>query len=70
MYVNNRQDYENRDQRQYSMVISITNDATAAGLTADLTISTVNIFDNPPSIIYNGPCEAKVCPIKIHGNKI
>lgn len=60
LFVNNRQDYEILVQQRYGMIITISNDASASGLQADLTISTINIFDNPPELSYNGPCEAKV----------
>lgn len=59
IYVNNRQDYENTDQQYYIVRIRIQGDATATN-SAELNINIENLFDNNPTITYDGPCHALV----------
>lgn len=59
IFIENRQDYENPNQQSYEFVVGIRDDITAP---ADIriVIRVINIFDNDPTIIYDGPCGAKV----------
>lgn len=59
IFINLRQDYENPVQRRYEFDILIENDATVTN-TGTILIVTKNLFDNDPSITYEGPCVAPV----------
>lgn len=59
IYVTNRQNYEDSNQRNYIVRIRIDNDAAVANR-QELHISIENIIDNYPTITYEGPCHALV----------
>lgn len=54
----NRQDYETEAQQRYEFDVAITDDSSVTS-TVLLTVITINIFDNPPVISYEGPCVAE-----------
>lgn len=59
IFIENRQDYENPNQQSYEFVVGIRDDSTAP-TNIRIVIRVINIFDNDPTIIYDGPCQAKV----------
>lgn len=59
IFINARQDYENPVQRRYEFQIVIENDASVTE-PGTILIVTKNLFDNDPSITYEGPCVAPV----------
>ncbi len=54
-----RLDFENQRQRFFDIGVRIENDATAP-TDIRIVIRLNNIFDNDPTIIYDGPCKAVV----------
>ncbi|XP_037029736.1 cadherin-23-like [Bradysia coprophila] len=63
IFIENRQDYENPNQQSYEFVVGIRDDITAP-TDIRILIRVMNIFDNDPTIIYDGPCKAK----ELHAN--
>lgn len=59
IFIENKQDYENPSQRSYEFVVGIEDDVTAPP-NIRIALRVINIFDNDPIILYDGPCQAKV----------
>ncbi|KAJ6639917.1 Cadherin-23 [Pseudolycoriella hygida] len=56
--IENRQDYENPSQQRYEFEVRIRDDPTAP-TNIRILLRVLNIFDNDPRIIYDGPCIAE-----------